>query len=156
VTDLELSLALRRRRSRFAAFGSTLSCPFSVLHSRATVYVRWQTDATLIASVLYPSAQGWCYAAHWLTETALMQDPYSTIEVLRKFKDMGIQFTLDDFDAANSSLSHLRQFPIDAWKIDRSFVHGLCTHESPLWLRGKLTIFDYITARFADLERNTP
>ena len=63
-----------------------------------------------------------------LTETALMQDPQSTIGVLKELKDMGIPLTLDDFGTGFSSLSYLRRFPIDALKIDKSFVHGLCTN----------------------------
>jgi diguanylate cyclase (GGDEF)-like protein/PAS domain S-box-containing protein len=68
------------------------------------------------------------YLEFELTETALMQDPQSTIEVLRKLKDMGIRLTLDDFGTGYSSLSYLRRFPIDALKIDKSFVQGLCTN----------------------------
>ena len=64
-----------------------------------------------------------------LTETALMQDTQSTIAALNAIKDLGIRLTLDDFGTGYSSLSHLRRFPIDALKIDRSFVHGLCTNE---------------------------
>jgi diguanylate cyclase (GGDEF)-like protein/PAS domain S-box-containing protein len=63
-----------------------------------------------------------------LTETALMQDPQSTIAVLKQLKDMGIELTLDDFGTGYSSLSYLRRFPIDALKIDKSFVHGLCVN----------------------------
>jgi diguanylate cyclase (GGDEF)-like protein/PAS domain S-box-containing protein len=63
-----------------------------------------------------------------LTETALMQDPKSTISVLCALKEMGIRLTLDDFGTGYSSLSYLRRFPIDALKIDRSFVSGLCTN----------------------------
>jgi EAL domain-containing protein (putative c-di-GMP-specific phosphodiesterase class I) len=63
-----------------------------------------------------------------LTETALMQDPQSTVGVLKELKDMGIQLTLDDFGTGYSSLSYLRRFPIEALKIDKSFVHGLCTN----------------------------
>jgi EAL domain-containing protein (putative c-di-GMP-specific phosphodiesterase class I) len=62
-----------------------------------------------------------------LTEGALMQDAQLTVSVMRSLKDMGIQLTLDDFGTGYSSLSHLRRFPIDALKIDKSFVGGLCT-----------------------------
>jgi diguanylate cyclase (GGDEF)-like protein/PAS domain S-box-containing protein len=62
-----------------------------------------------------------------LTETAVMQDPQATIAVLRELKDLGIRLALDDFGTGYSSLCHLKQFPIDALKIDRSFVRGLCT-----------------------------
>ena len=63
-----------------------------------------------------------------ITETALLQDPHATISVLKELKDMGIRLTLDDFGTGYSSLSYLRRFPIDALKIDKSFVHGLCTN----------------------------
>jgi diguanylate cyclase (GGDEF)-like protein/PAS domain S-box-containing protein len=63
-----------------------------------------------------------------LTETALMQDSQATIAVLNALKDMGIRITLDDFGTGYSSLSYLRRFPLDALKIDKSFVHGLCTN----------------------------
>jgi diguanylate cyclase (GGDEF)-like protein/PAS domain S-box-containing protein len=67
------------------------------------------------------------YLEFELTETAFMQDPQPTIAVLRALKDMGIQLTLDDFGTGYSSLSYLKRFPIDSLKIDKSFVHGLCT-----------------------------
>jgi diguanylate cyclase (GGDEF)-like protein/PAS domain S-box-containing protein len=68
------------------------------------------------------------YIEFELTETALMQDPQSTIAVLHELKDMGIRITLDDFGTGYSSLSYLRRFPLDALKIDRSFVQGVCTN----------------------------
>ena len=68
------------------------------------------------------------YLEFELTETALMQDPTATIAVLRALKDMGVRLTLDDFGTGYSSLSYLKRFPIDALKIDKSFVRGLCTN----------------------------
>jgi diguanylate cyclase (GGDEF)-like protein/PAS domain S-box-containing protein len=68
------------------------------------------------------------YIEFELTETALMQDPQSTIAVLGALKDMGVRITLDDFGTGYSSLTYLKRFPIDALKIDKSFVRGLCTN----------------------------
>jgi len=63
-----------------------------------------------------------------LTETALMQDPKSTVAVLQSLGEMGVRLALDDFGTGYSSLSYLKRFPIDALKIDKSFVHGLCNN----------------------------
>ncbi len=68
------------------------------------------------------------YMEFELTETALMQDPQATIAVLNELKDMGIRIALDDFGTGYSSLSYLRRFPLDALKIDKSFVHGVCSN----------------------------
>ena len=65
-----------------------------------------------------------------LTETAMMQDPKSTIKVLHALKDMGVRLTLDDFGTGYSSLSYLKRFPLDALKIDKSFVRGFCIDAS--------------------------
>jgi diguanylate cyclase (GGDEF)-like protein/PAS domain S-box-containing protein len=70
------------------------------------------------------------YLEFELTETAMMQDPKSTIAVLHALKDMGVRLTLDDFGTGYSSLSYLKRFPIDALKIDRSFIRGFCTDSS--------------------------
>jgi diguanylate cyclase (GGDEF)-like protein/PAS domain S-box-containing protein len=68
------------------------------------------------------------YLEFELTETALMQDPTATIAVLHALKDMGVRLTLDDFGTGYSSLTYLKRFPLDALKIDKSFVRGLCTN----------------------------
>jgi diguanylate cyclase (GGDEF)-like protein/PAS domain S-box-containing protein len=64
-----------------------------------------------------------------LTETVLLEDSRSVADVLKELKDIGVLLALDDFGTGYSSLSHLKRFPIDALKIDQSFVHDLTTDE---------------------------
>jgi diguanylate cyclase (GGDEF)-like protein/PAS domain S-box-containing protein len=58
-----------------------------------------------------------------LTESVLMDDAESATSVLVKLKAMGVHLAIDDFGTGYSSLSYLRKFPIDALKIDQSFIH---------------------------------
>jgi diguanylate cyclase (GGDEF)-like protein/PAS domain S-box-containing protein len=60
-----------------------------------------------------------------ITETALMDSPTSAAELLRQLRDFGVKIYLDDFGTGYSSLSHLHKLPVDALKIDRSFVNSL-------------------------------
>jgi diguanylate cyclase (GGDEF)-like protein/PAS domain S-box-containing protein len=64
--------------------------------------------------------------ASWLvlevTETVLMADPVAAAAALKQIRDLGVRVALDDFGSGYSSLSHLRRFPIDIVKIDKSFV----------------------------------
>jgi diguanylate cyclase (GGDEF)-like protein/PAS domain S-box-containing protein len=57
-----------------------------------------------------------------LTETAVMRDPEQTLLVLRDLRRMGVTLTLDDFGTGYSSLSHLQGIPLEAVKIDQSFI----------------------------------
>ncbi len=60
-----------------------------------------------------------------LTETVLMESVAATSAVLRELKAMGLRLTVDDFGTGYSSLSYLTQFPIDALKVDQSFVREI-------------------------------
>jgi diguanylate cyclase (GGDEF)-like protein/PAS domain S-box-containing protein len=63
-----------------------------------------------------------------LTETFLLQDSASTSAVLQDLRQLGLKLALDDFGTGYSSLTHLRRFPIDTLKIDRSFVNNVTTN----------------------------
>ncbi|MGO9332366.1 MAG: putative bifunctional diguanylate cyclase/phosphodiesterase [Steroidobacteraceae bacterium] len=63
-----------------------------------------------------------------VTETALLQNSKAVASVLQAIKDLGVHLALDDFGTGYSSLSHVRRLPIDALKIDRSFIRELATN----------------------------
>jgi len=60
-----------------------------------------------------------------ITETTLMRNVEETAYRLAAIKRLGVRIAVDDFGTGYSSLAHLQRFPVDALKIDRSFITGL-------------------------------
>ncbi|WP_020166823.1 MULTISPECIES: sensor domain-containing protein [Methylotenera] len=64
-----------------------------------------------------------------ITESLLLNDSASVLNILHKLVDLGVKIAIDDFGTGYSSLSYLNKFPISEVKIDRSFVNDITTHE---------------------------
>jgi diguanylate cyclase (GGDEF)-like protein len=64
-----------------------------------------------------------------ITESLLMRNLADTSACLKRFRAAGVALSIDDFGTGYSSLGYLRQFPVDALKIDRSFVEELHTND---------------------------
>ena len=60
-----------------------------------------------------------------LTEGTLIEDVELARRTLERLRELGVRISVDDFGTGYSSLSYLQQFPIDALKIDRSFIEGI-------------------------------
>jgi diguanylate cyclase (GGDEF)-like protein/PAS domain S-box-containing protein len=75
-----------------------------------------------------------------ITETTLMDSPHAAAELLRDLRNFGVKIYLDDFGTGFSSLSHLHRLPVDALKIDRSFVMSLLHTDRPAIVESVLAL----------------
>ena len=67
-----------------------------------------------------------------ITESALIDARETTASTVKALKDLGVSLAIDDFGTGYSSLTYLRRFPLDAVKVDRSFVAGMMSDPDDL------------------------
>lgn len=76
-----------------------------------------------------------------ITENVFLTDPKDVIRQLREIRSMGIEVAIDDFGTGFSSLSYMRDMPVNKIKIDRSFVNGITSNTSDAAItRGTLSM----------------
>jgi diguanylate cyclase (GGDEF)-like protein/PAS domain S-box-containing protein len=102
--------------------------PFAGAYLAVNVGTRQVVDAsfaTLVADLL--AETGIPADSLWLeiTESALLADVKASTVAMRKLRGLGLHLAVDDFGTGYSSLTYLKRFPVEAIKIDRSFVAGL-------------------------------
>ncbi len=82
-----------------------------------------------------------------ITETALMDNPNEAAKLLSELREFGAKIYLDDFGCGYSSLSHLAKLPVDALKIDRSFVKNLLQSDRPAIVESILALARTLNTR---------
>jgi len=65
-----------------------------------------------------------------ITESIAMKNGDASVEMLNRFKNLGVRISIDDFGTGFSSLNYLRRMPIDTLKIDQSFIRDISTGEN--------------------------
>ncbi|EMF24741.1 RNase II stability modulator [Citrobacter freundii GTC 09479] len=89
-----------------------------------------QTLFTDLKQVLHELDFEYCPIDVELTESSLIENEQLALSVIQQFSQMGAQIHLDDFGTGYSSLSQLARFPLDAIKLDQTFVRDV--HKQPV------------------------
>ena len=90
--------------------------------------LRQLTDDNLIADIgtaLNDSGMAPNLLELEITESMVMYDPARMISILAKIKGMGVRLAIDDFGTGYASLAHIKHFPVDTIKVDRSFIRNI-------------------------------
>jgi len=101
--------------------------PMRMAVNIAAQQLRQPHFAETVMQILKDSGLEARYLEMELTETSVMNNAEFAIDVLGRLRNMGVKVSIDDFGTGFSSLSYLKRLPIDALKIDQSFVRDLAT-----------------------------
>jgi diguanylate cyclase (GGDEF)-like protein len=113
---LEACSALRRWKEEFPSLGLSLNVNVSGTELNRAGYV------AQVKRILEETAVDARELKIEITESVFLDEPGRTAKVLETLRELGVHVALDDFGTGYSSLGYIDRYPIDAIKIDRSFV----------------------------------
>jgi diguanylate cyclase (GGDEF)-like protein len=114
---------LRKWKNEFPALALHLNVNVSGVELNRPGYVAQITEILIDTGVCAVELQ------IEITESVFLHEPDKTAKVLEALRALGIRVALDDFGTGYSSLGYIDRYPIDAIKIDRSFVTRMMTYE---------------------------
>jgi EAL domain-containing protein (putative c-di-GMP-specific phosphodiesterase class I) len=115
-----------RQLAEWSAPGSPAAhCAVTLSVNLAARQLLWPELPAVVEQVLAVSGLEPSRLCLEITESVLLADGEASTQALRRLKETGVDIAIDDFGTGFSSLTYLRQFPVDVLKIDRSFVAGL-------------------------------
>jgi diguanylate cyclase (GGDEF)-like protein/PAS domain S-box-containing protein len=101
-----------------------------------------------VAGVLADSGLSASWLELEITENVVMKDAEKTVATLHALKRLGLRISVDDFGTGYSSLSYLRRFPVDALKIDKSFVRDIaCDADSAAIVKAVISLGHILNLR---------
>jgi diguanylate cyclase (GGDEF)-like protein len=84
--------------------------------------------ADMVENVLSETNLDPCWLELEVTEGIMLQNVENTITTLRRLSDLGVHISIDDFGIGYSSLSYIKKLPINALKIDQSFISDITSN----------------------------
>jgi len=122
----ELGLwALRRAMTDYAKWSSEGLRPPRIAVNVSAIQLARKDFVSEVQNVLREAGGDGVGLEIEITESMLMVDIKSSTDKLRAIRDMGVNITIDDFGTGHSSLAYLANLPINALKIDRTFINGM-------------------------------
>jgi EAL domain-containing protein (putative c-di-GMP-specific phosphodiesterase class I) len=118
---------LREACTQGKAWADAGLCPLTISVNVSALQIRSDSFLANLVAVLHETGLNPGSLNIEVTESGLMERAKFGSPILTSLRDKGIQVSVDDFGTGYSSLSYLRKLPIDALKIDQSFVRQIST-----------------------------